>query len=103
MPASRLMRPCGLIHKYRKGAQAAPRETLPRQELRHGLPCELEELLSSLPRAFAVDLPRFSRPGPGGYSISSCRRLVLVSSMSSFPSPDMMVRVAHRVKPLISP
>src|SRR6516162_9555154 len=37
------------------------------------------------------------------YSMSSSRRLVLASSMSSDPSPDRMVLVAYRVKPLSSP
>jgi hypothetical protein len=38
-----------------------------------------------------------------GHSVFSCRRLVLVSSTSSEPSPDRMVLVAYKVKPLIWP
>ena len=41
--------------------------------------------------------------GPPPYSASRSRRLVLVSSRSSLPSPDMMVLVAYRVKPLSWP
>ena len=37
------------------------------------------------------------------YSMSRSRRLLLVRSMSSSPSPDRMVLVAYSVKPLISP
>ena len=38
-----------------------------------------------------------------GHSVSSWRRLVRVSSISSDPCPDRMVRVAYKVKPLIWP
>ena len=38
-----------------------------------------------------------------GHSVSSWRRLVRVSSISSDPCPDRMVRVAYTVKPLIWP
>lgn len=38
-----------------------------------------------------------------GHSVSSWRRLVRVSSTSSDPRPDRMVRVAYKVKPLIWP
>ena len=44
-----------------------------------------------------------SRGSERGHSASSSRSLVLVSSMSSDPSPDSTVLVAYRVKPLICP
>ncbi len=46
---------------------------------------------------------RWRSTAAGGHSVSSWRRLVRVSSISSDPCPDRMVRVAYKVKPLIWP